>query len=341
MATPTTMIGSMPHLKAGDALAMLEQYPLSIPAWPQLPRRSFREAMTVQYSEGFPGIIIDEAEKTIRIGRGDQLLDDMAKFYELILAEDPNAFAISAAYAQGCGEFIKRLEKRGSRLPFVKGQVTGPFTLGLSLSDTDGKSAWFDEQYKDIVLKGLGAKAVWQVRRLSPYADQVAIFFDEPIFSALGTPAYMGIQDEEVIGCINELSDQVHAAGALSGVHCCGNMDWSLLALSALDIIAFDAYSFGDKITLYPEAIGAFLNRGGKLAWGIVPTGSAESIAEETVDSLISRMRDIEAAFEKKGIARALVAQQRMLTPSCGMGNLEIAQAQRVLMLLQQLSSAL
>ena len=59
-ANKTTMIGSVPHQDIESAIELLKRFPLDIPAWPQLPKRSFKEGMMPQYSEGFPGIKIDE-----------------------------------------------------------------------------------------------------------------------------------------------------------------------------------------------------------------------------------------------------------------------------------------
>ena len=241
-ANQTTMIGSMPHRDADSALELLTRYPLDIPTWPQLPKRSFKEGMMPQYSEGFPGIKVDEEEKRIWLKRDEEFLNSMAAFFEDIINNNIDTFTISAEYAIGFDPFLDFLKEQPERFPIVKGQVTGPFTYGLSINDTDKKVVWFDEQYRDVITKGLTQKAVWQVNELKQYAEKVVIFFDEPIFSALGTPAYIGIEDEQVIGTLNELTEPVHATGAAVGVHCCGNMDWSLLALSSIDIIAFDAY---------------------------------------------------------------------------------------------------
>ena len=52
-----TMIGSMPHTDPAEACAVVSRYLKDIPAWPQLPQRSFKENMYAQYSEGFPGIV--------------------------------------------------------------------------------------------------------------------------------------------------------------------------------------------------------------------------------------------------------------------------------------------
>ena len=286
----TTMIGSMPHQDVGSALELLKRYPLDIPAWPQLPKRSFKEGMMPQYTEGFPGIKIDMEEKRIWLERNDELLNEMAVFFEDVLSDTVEKFALSSDYATGFHPFIDFLKEHNEKLSIIKGQVTGPFTYGLSINDTDKKALWFDEQYRDIIIKGLAQKAIWQINELKEFSENVIIFFDEPIFSALGTPAYIGIQDEEVVGTLNELTEPVHATGTAVGVHCCGNMDWSLLAQSSIDIIAFDAYGYGDKVGLYPEAIDKFLARGGLLAWGIVPTGNSEDIQKETGECLKNRV---------------------------------------------------
>jgi hypothetical protein len=52
-----TMIGSMPHTDPVKAYALLSRYLKDIPAWPQLPRRSFREGMCCQFSQGMPGVV--------------------------------------------------------------------------------------------------------------------------------------------------------------------------------------------------------------------------------------------------------------------------------------------
>jgi hypothetical protein len=115
-------------------------------------------------------------------------------------------------------------------------------------------------------------------------------------------------------------------------------MEWSLLAHSDIDIISFDAFSFGDKVTLYAQEIGTFLGRGGKLAWGIVPTDTTEHVNGENEKSLLAKLAAIEDLFGKKGVSRDLLKKQRILTPSCGLGNLSQSDALRVLELLKALS---
>jgi methionine synthase II (cobalamin-independent) len=334
------MIGSMPHKRADDAFAVLEEFPLDIQTWPQLPARSFVEGMIPQCSEGFPGIEIDAEGKSIRLVRGDDLLESMTKAYEAVLAEDRDFFSISGEFAEGLHRF---LELNGNRdpLPVVKGQITGPFTFGLGLNDAEGRAIWWDDSYRDLIYAGLALKGTWQVEKLKDVADVVLMFCDEPILSALGTPAYMGVRNEEVVEGLNRVIDPLKTTGAIVGMHCCGNMDWAVTTRANLDVISFDAYEFGDKSTIYAAEISNFLERGGYLAWGIVPTGDTDAVARETVDSLLEKMNRLIKLFCNAGIDGDLLRKRSLYTPSCGVGSLSEDAAARVFELLAGLKSRL
>ena len=82
----------------------------------------------------------------------------------------------------------------------------------------------------------------------------------------------MAVSRENIINYLNEVIDAIKLEGALSGIHCCGNTDWSLLTDTKVDIINFDAYEYSEKLALYSDSIESFIKRGGKIAWGIVPS---------------------------------------------------------------------
>ena len=334
----TTMIGSMPQTSAADALAMLERFPLSIPSWPQLPKRSFDEWFLPQYTEGFPGLRVDRERRTVGVDLGEGILEAMTAAYEAVLSDDCDAFAMSADCARGLHAFLER--QAGRDLPAAKGHMTGPLTFGLSLNDQTGKPVWWDPQYRDLVVKGLGLKGLWQVRQLQRCARRVLLFFDEPLLSALGTAAYIGIGDEDVVDVLNEVTEPARSAGALTGAHCCANMDGPLLMRTRLDILAFDAYGFGDRVALYAQEAEAFLRRGGYLAWGIVPTIDPALAERETADSLRRRRDGLISQFTAKGADESLLRARILYTPSCGMGTLEPRAAENVLRLLRELPEA-
>jgi hypothetical protein len=278
--------------------------------------------MIPQYSEGFPGIQVDETEKKIWVEMNDDLMTPMGEFYEKVVAEDTDSFQISDDYAAGFAAFMKSREGQ-DKLPLVKGQITGAFTFGLGLNDQNMKAVWFDPQYKDVVMKGLIMKAYWMIRELQKVAEKVVIFFDEPIFSALGTPAYMSIKDEDITEVLNEIADAIHS-----------------IARTKLDMIAFDAYEFGEKVTLYPDDVIAFLNRGGILAWGLIPTisiGEDAQIMKESEKTLNTRFQELQKVFADKNFPEDKLMEQMFFTPSCGMGSIIPNAAERVLQLITQI----
>jgi hypothetical protein len=68
-----------------------------------------------------------------------------------------------------------------------------------------------------------------------------------------------------------------------------------------LDILSLDVYSNGEIFASYAESIKRFLERGGVLVWGIVPT-NLEPFEEENLDSLEKRLEEIWEILGKRGI---------------------------------------
>ena len=129
-----TGVGSLPHADAKEALEFILKAKNCIPYWPQLPKRSKFESMTVQYCEGFDFLQVDEnAELTLKE-------DDLEKFYEKVLSGNLDNFAIGANYAEGLAEFLKLLENNKVTSSMVKGQVVGPLTFAASITDSDNRA---------------------------------------------------------------------------------------------------------------------------------------------------------------------------------------------------------
>jgi hypothetical protein len=105
-----------------------------------------------------------------------------------------------------------------------------------------------------------------------------------------------------------------------------------------VDILNFDAYGYLETLSLYPRELRAFLERGGILAWGIVPTNDA--IRNEDVRSLAQRIRSGLETLTRKGIDPDLL-RRAILTPSCGTGSLPIPLAERVFQVTSELSICL
>jgi hypothetical protein len=331
-AFPATGVGSLPHTDPVEAVRLVLSGFRDVPFWPQLPRKTFLENMYVQYAYGLPGAAI--AGGKLYVEGGASAMTEAEAFYERFLSEDPAPFAIPEERSAG---LHRLLEDATGPYPAVKGQVTGPVSFGLMVTDRGKKPIFYDPVGRDILVKHLLRVAQWQVDALSRLSPNVILVLDEPYLASVGS-AILSLGRDEVIGCLNEIIDGL--PGALCGIHCCANTDWGLVLSSRAGYLSFDAYEYADSLLLYPEEVKAFLGRGGKLAFGIVPT-SADAILRETPESLAERMESLLGKFESRGISREAVTGAAFLTPACGLGTLSEGDAERAVFLAGGLSALL
>lgn len=343
----TTAIGSLPHKDIEKACQMVLNYLPEVPIWPQLPQRSFKENMYIQYSENLPCVICDEENKRIFFDTSKDVELQLEKFYQKYLDKDIDYFKISEDYSAFWGQILKagfsksKFCFQGLTPKFIKGHITGPISFGLTITDENKKAIIYHKQLFDTVVKGLAMKALWQSSKFKDLNLPTIIFIDEPYLSTFGS-AYVNLSREEVIIPLNEVIETIKEWGQtltppLVGIHCCGNTDWSLLMETKVDIISFDAYSFISNFALYPEELTMFLNRGGMLAWGIVP--SSNEVVNEDATSLVKRFEKGRELLSSKGIQKELLLKNLFITPSCGTGSLSEDMAERVFKLALELTN--
>ena len=333
----TTGIGSFPHQDEKEVFRLIfENFP-EIPFWPQLPKRSFLEGMVLQYSEGFPSLRWNEQEQRVWVDTSHGFDKEIEKFYQHLEEGELKPFEITKDFARGL-RILNDLTSEDQRkeIRYIKGQISGPITFGLALTDLEGKSIFYEPTLRDILIKHLSMKARWMEKRFNDLFPGIPtiIFFDEPSLSSFGS-AFSGLNREDVVYSLNECFGAVKG---FRGVHCCGNTDWSVLLSTNLNILSFDAYGYLETLSLYPKELKTFLERGGILAWGVVPT--SEAAIKEEAKSLVKRFKEGVEALSKKGIDQTLL-QRAILTPSCGTASLSIPLAERVCQLTAEVSKRL
>ncbi|MFQ3573524.1 MAG: hypothetical protein SNJ53_02705 [Thermodesulfovibrionales bacterium] len=316
----TTGIGSLPHTDAKEACSLIVSS-FDIVFWPQLPRLSFRESMLAQFAEGMPNIIVDEDNNTIYAQRHEE---DTTGFYESY-SEDKR-IAMSKDCAKGLYEFISSFRNR--RFDTIKGQIAGPLTLTLSIKDGSGRYIFFDEEIREIALMSLKAKILWQIDVLRQFSDNIIIFIDEPIFTAIGSTTYLGVSEDEVLRILTDCVELIRGQGAFSCIHCCGKSDWGLVIKSGVDMLSFDAFEYFETFSLYSNDIKGFLDKGGYLCWGIVPT--SEIIKDVSYRDVLAKFHDSVDKLSNL-IDKGTLLHHSILSPSCGMGSRDIDDVKKIL----------
>lgn len=321
-----TGIGSLPFTEAGEAVsAVLSAFP-EIPFWPQLPKRSKEEGMVPQFTDGLPS---SEAASE----------EALESFYDAVIRGDLVPFAIPQERAAG----LYRLKEEFRRDPgllapvrYIKGQITGPLTFAAALKDEKGVSLMHNPVFMQAFTQGLAMKALWQREFFREFDKPLLIFIDEPFMSCYGS-AYTPVNREDVIRIFTELTSLLKPKGILIGLHCCGNTDWSLFTgIEGIDMINFDAFGFLDKFALYAESIRPFLERGGSLCWGIVPT---QEYSGQPAAQFVRALEKGIALLEAKGVDRELLSRRLLISPSCGLGTLSEPQARSILKALTETSA--
>ncbi len=326
-----TGVGTLPHLDPRAAVADVLARLADMPYWPQLPQRDPGEDMNPQYAPALePLISASPGSREVTAFPGLSREEALAAFYERLLGGDLESFAPRAATAAGYYAFLEAIAQApAGSFPWLKGHVTGPITLALSVAGPDGKALLYDEEVAEALARGLGAAAAAQAQRLAALGGRVMIFFDEPGLSGFGS-AFTPISRERVMALLGAAFEETRGRAELViGVHCCGNTDWSLLVDSGADVLNLDSEGFGQHLLLYPEAVRALLERGGAVAWGAVPT--AEYKGNETAKGLWAALHALLRAMEEKGLPHELLASQSLVTPACGMGLMNEEQARHIL----------
>lgn len=347
-----TAIGSLPHKSSKEAIELIFNEFENIPFWPQLAKVDRHEDMTIQYLQGIPGIKYDEEQsKFFCDTQSDEFFVELEEFfmdYEAIVNErdftNLEKYAISSPYTSAIPLFLDRLQ--GNNYPFAKCHIVGAFTLGTSLCDLENVCVFYDETYREVLVKGLTLKAVWQIeqiKKISPKTTPI-VFMDEPVMSQFGTSAFITVKKEDIVGVLKDISDVIKDFGGLSAVHCCGKSDWSVLIDSNIDILNFDAFAYAKSLEAYVKEVSEFLKNGGYIAWGVVPTLDKDALEEVTLAELVSKFEKSVGALVNKSngaLDKELVLQQSFFTPSCGAGGLTVELSEKAMSLVNELSKEL
>ena len=327
----TTIIGSVPLTDPKKACELLTRFLKDIPTWPQLPKKTFLENMYVQYSEGFPGAVVEN--NRIYIDTAKDYTKALEALYQAYLENDASKYSIGRDYAAGLYAFLEQ-DKLSPRA--VKGCVTGPLSWGMTVTDENKRPILYHEILGDAVPKFLKLKAAWEENKLKKISKNTIIFVDEPIMASYGSVVAAGAfsKPEKIVEMINEVFDGI---SGLKGIHCCGNTDWSILLKTKMDILNFDAYAYAESLALYPDEVKKFITRGGCVAWGIVPNNT-EPLNKESVASLKDRLEEAIAPFTRDGLSFKEVLKHSLLLPCCGLSPLSEEGTVKALELLTELS---
>lgn len=304
-----TGVGALPHkdpkAACNDVLRIFPEFPYI----PTLPDRGLLEGIVFNDSEQLPGRVIRE-DRLLFDSTRDQTAA-MEKVYMDFVEANSADYALHPEYASAFAEMLTR------QLPGVfvlKCQVTGPVTFGMQVVDANKRPIYYDGQLADVLSKMIALKARWceQAMQKGTGAKETLVVLNEPYLASLGS-SVVPVDKETVRAGFLDIASLME--GGL-GIHCCSNTDWEFVMSLDPAVISLDAYATSKEFLLYADAIVSYMERGGVVAWGIVPA-EQKVFDTETVDSLYEKYLAIRTQLSARMPVKLFDAQS-MITPSCG-----------------------
>lgn len=290
-----TTIGSLPHTDPRAAATfVLERHP-QLPSAPSLPQRSGMERMIAQAAWGIAGVTV--------LPDGSLEVDERAI--------DPRApltvAGIDGEPFVGLRAFLSAVA--GRHAP-IKLQLTGPVTLGIALHSVGVPTS------RAFAVAGAAVRAraralVAAARETAPMAPLV-VFVDEPGLTAAMHPDFPLDPNRTIDLVSSALATLEHHA--ITGVHCCGLADWKVVLQAGPQILSLPVAMGAVD---HAGALSAFLERGGWVAWGAVPTvGPVGATPERLWHQLSAEW----CGLTQGGCDPVLLRDQAIVTPACGLG---------------------
>lgn len=311
---PTTGIGSLPHADVAQALEC--SFAAEVPWWPQLLGVDPREGLLAQALEGVPGATPSaDGAWAIDLGRWRDGRDAFIR-----RLDDGAGFEPSPEVARAWRPFLERLERGRPRL--AKVQLAGPATVRWFTRTVDGRplGAQLDEQLGRLVeARALSLVGAVRQRGVTP-----VVFLDEPglVLLSPANPVHALVLEE-----VRRLIARLQGAGALVGLHCCGNTAWAQVLDLGLDVLSFDARCSLDALTEPTAAWRRFVASGAALCLGVIPTdGAAAWALGELCESVEASLR----ATAPPGTTYEALLARAWLSPACGLGLKSGAEAERI-----------
>ncbi|MGE4232879.1 MAG: hypothetical protein AB7F43_06060 [Bacteriovoracia bacterium] len=319
----TTGIGSLPMHNIDSAIA--HSFAYDIPYFPQLPKLRKTEYMIAQALDMLPGLHTDtDGVSFLNVDEWQKEKDDFSKALDQAL-RDPKDTSFEPRDAVCWSAFCWEITER--KTPLAKLQITGPLTSQWALRIQNKAQEQVNIQsYPELgsqILKLVSARSSAMINRLRSKGIATLFFLDEPGLYLLSH------KEPQILTALGELKLLILALrkqGASVGLHCCSNTNWNTILSLGLDVVSFDTDLSLDGILKEKSSLMQFLENGGRLSLGVIPTDRDSSLlpVEKRVTTLLDKL-------ESAGIDSTYVLNRSLLTPACGLALKSVEQAEAIL----------
>lgn len=289
MEIPCLHLGILPHKNINAVVDIVEKYFPESPFWAQLPNFAPIEGQFLQYLSQIPGIKNDLLKKRHYLDTTSYLYKtrslEILKDYEELSLSVLKKYRPNSVFFDN---FLRIIEN--NKPEYAKGQIFGPLSIGLLLTDEKGVPVIENGKCMDIIIKALCLQIISQICEMKSVLPSVNpyIFVEEPEISKIFASEKPIYSRKKTLSILKMVAKAIKDNGGIPVFHSNHCMDWSLPIDAGFEVLSFNAES--EFVTLLNSNIklDKYLNAGKKLAWFIMPTDK-EELLHTNIYNLFSR----------------------------------------------------
>lgn len=326
--------GGLPHIYLNQALDLFQATTPLLPTCPILPHRSFREQEYVQSASGFPGLVLEPEAERVYVDRTN-LERDIDRLSLAYLQDDLTFAAFKSENAPLLMEWLHRLEQRTERQA-IKCQTVGPISLGLQLTDDQQRPLIYDPMLHEALAQHLVLRVSWLANQVGKLTSDVIVCLDEPFLDAFGSP-FCPLDWDDGAALLEMVLKGITGC---RGLFTSSPFDWGRLLETSVELVHFNAYTYGSSLLAAAALLPDFFERSGVLAWGIVPADEG-MLAQETATTLRIRFEGLLDELVAVGVSRDQILESALISTSGSLAGLSIAMAEQAMQLCAEVSAEL
>jgi len=335
-------LGSLPYETIDTACRMLAKIYEKMPYLPLLPKIDKDDTIVNRTFGNIPGVRILDKKVSLVITSNNYKnnLSKLEKAFNHPELENLNYFEMKAPFLEKYFQLINKFKPKNAVI-----NILGPFTVSQMLMNAAEEQMLIDKTYRKLFIQAICVKALWAIKKIksiNPTTTPI-IILEEPLYSKLGDIKRENedISIELVTSMFSRVIEKLKENGAIVGIQCLEKCDWKIPINAGADIISFDAYNNPNNLSIIPEQIIEFIERGGKINWGIVPIINEAIVKSLNIDDITSRLFKTMELLIISGVPADYVYNSALVSVQGNLQHLPLIFAEKSIILAEQLSKRL
>ncbi|NTU83258.1 MAG: hypothetical protein HGA45_28460, partial [Chloroflexales bacterium] len=297
-----------------------------------LAQRAPRERALALTAAGFPGLSLEHERAALNSQAAEGELGRLGLAY---LQGEHGAGAPPPEQAAAVAEMLRQLDV--ARPQAARAELMGPVSAALQIVDEQERPLAYSPPLREAIAQHLILRATWLHEQADSHTGSIVVCLDEPFLDALSSPFCPLDWHEGLDLLARVLADTPGPRGLCIA----GTLDWNDILSLPADLVCFDAYEHGAGLIRAASAVAGFLERGGVIAWGVVPTDPA-ALAQERAETLARRFEStVEYLAAAGNLSPVQIRAAALISTSSGLAHLPAELAARAAALCGEVSAHL